>query len=94
MHVKMLTSEWSIGYGGEGEPRAAEEGEIQIMYMNFGRSVDATHEFLKRCARDNVAISFVRECWVEKKSGKGTQSSPGYVCLGSVSGGARVACHV
>ena len=52
------------------------------------------HEFLKHCARDSVAITFVGECWVEKKLGEGTQSHPNYVHLSSVSGGARVACHI
>ena len=42
----MLTSEWSVGDGDGEEPRAAEEGEILVMYMNVGGSVDATHEFL------------------------------------------------
>ena len=64
------------------------------MYMNVGGSVDATHQFLERCARDSVAISFVGECCVGKKSGKGTQSHPNNVHLGSVSGGPRVACHM
>lgn len=41
-----------------------------------------------------MAITFVGECWVEKQSEKGTQSHPNYVSLGSMSGGARVACHV
>ena len=58
----MLTSEWSVGDGDGEEPRAAEEGEILVMYMNVGGSVDATHEFLERCARNSVAISFVGEC--------------------------------
>ena len=38
------------------------------MYMNVGRGVDATHEYLERCARGGVAIAFVGECWVERKS--------------------------
>ena len=72
IRVKMLTSECSIDEGGGGELRAVEEGEIQVMYINVGGSIVAMHEFLERCARDSVAISFVGECWVEKKSGKGT----------------------
>ena len=64
------------------------------MYMNVGRGVHATHEFLERCARGNVVVAFVGECWVERKSDKGTQSHPDYVRLSSVSGGAKVACHV
>ena len=35
VRVKMLTSEWSIGDGGGGEPRAVEAVEIQVMYMNM-----------------------------------------------------------
>ena len=60
--VRMLTSDWSIREEGGGEQRAAEEGEIQVMYMNVGGSGDATHEFLERCARGSVLISFVGEC--------------------------------
>ena len=41
-----------------------------------------------------MAISFVEEYWVEKKSEKGTQSQTEYVRLGSVSGRARVPYHV
>ena len=48
VRVEMLTSEWSIGDEVGGVPRAAEEGEILVMYMNVGGSVDATHEFLER----------------------------------------------
>ena len=64
------------------------------MYMNVGRSTDATHEFLERCVSGNFAVAFVGECWVEKKSGVGIQSRPDYVRLGLVSGGGKVACHV
>ena len=67
VRIKMLTLELSISDGGGGELRAVEEGEIQGMYMNVGGSVDAMHEFLEHCARENVVISFVGECWVEKK---------------------------
>ena len=41
-----------------------------------------------------MAIAFAGECWVERKSDKGTQSHPDYFRLGSVSGGAKVVCHV
>lgn len=52
------------------------------------------HEYLERCARGGGAIAFVRACRVERKSHRGPQSHPAYVRLGSVSGGAKVACHV
>lgn len=68
MRVKMLTWGWNIGDKGGGELRAAEDGEINIMYMNVGGSVDATHEFLEHCARGGVAVSSVYECWMEKNS--------------------------
>ena len=70
------------------------DGGIRVMYMNVGRSTDATHEFLERCARGGVAVAFVGECGVEKRSGTGTQSHPNYVWLCSISGGGKVACHV
>ena len=62
VRAKILMSESSIGNEDGGEPRAAEEREIQVMYMNVGGSGDATHEFLERCARGSVLISFVGEC--------------------------------
>ena len=67
---------------------------IVVMYMNAGRSADATHKYLERYARGDVAVVFVDECWVEKKSVVGTQLHPNYVRLGCVSEGGRVACHV
>ena len=93
VRVKMLSSEWDVG-SSEGVLGGEEIGGVRIMYMNVGRGVHATHEFLERCARGNVVIAFVGECWVERRSDKGTQSHPDYVRLGSVSGGAKVACHV
>ena len=80
-------SEWDdLGDGGD--------GGVRVMYMNVGKEVDATHEYSERCARGGVEIAFVGECWGERKSNKGTQSHPDFVRLGSVSGGAKVACHV
>ena len=65
-----------------------------MTYMNVGRGCDATHEFLESCARRDVGVAFVEECWVERKGGGGTQSHPDYVWLGSVSVAQRVACFV
>ena len=94
VRVKMLSSEWDVG-DSEWEVLGEEEtGGVRVMYMNVGRGVHAMHEFLEKCARGNVVVAFVGECWVERKSDKGTQSHPDYVRLGSVSGGAKVACHV
>lgn len=80
------TSEWendSVNHGVDvGE---LDEG-IRGMYMNIGRSMDATHKFLERCARSDVAVAFVGEFWVEKKSGLGTQSHPDFMMLGSMCG--------
>ena len=90
----MWTSDWENDSGGDGVEGGELGGRIRVMYMNVGRGMDATHEFLERYARGEVAMAFVGECWVEKKSGVGTQSHPDYVRLGSVSGGGQVACHV
>ena len=70
------------------------DGGVRVTYMNVGRGVNATHEYPERCAREGVEIAFVGECWVERKSDRGTQSHPDFLRLGSVSGGAKVACHV
>ena len=94
MRVKKLSSEWDVGDSEWGDLGGEGDGGVRVMYMNVGRGVHATHEYLERCARGDVAIAFVGECWVERKSDKGTQSHPDYVRLGSVSGGAKVACHV
>ena len=69
-------------------------GEVEVAYMNVGRSCNATHEFLERCARGGVGVAFIGECWVERGSGRGTQSHPDYVRVGSVSVAQRVACFV
>ena len=94
VRVKMLSSEWDVGDSEWGDLEEVEDGGVRVMYMNVGRGVVATHEYLERCARGDVAIAFVGECWVERKSDKGTQSHPDYFRLGSFSGGAKVACHV
>ena len=89
---------WTLDRENDSGEDGVEEGEldgrISVMYMNVGRGTDATHEFLERCARGDVAVAFVGECLVEKKSGVGTESHTDYVRLGSVSGGGKVACHV
>ena len=36
--------------------------EVEVAYMNVGRSCDATHEFLEKCARKGVGVAFVGEC--------------------------------
>ena len=77
-----------------GDLEGAGEGGVRVMYMNVGRGVEATHEYLERCVHGGVVVAFVGECWVERRSDKGTQSHTDYVRLGSVSGGAKVACHV
>ena len=68
--------------------------EVRMAYMNIGRGCDATHEFLESCARGGVRVAFIGECWVERKGGRGTQSHPDYVRLGSVSVAHRVTCFV
>ena len=96
VHARMLSSEWDVDVGDTewGDLEGGGEGGVRVTYMNVGRGVEATHEYLERCARGGVAVAFVGECWVERKSDKGTQSHPDYVRLGSVSGGAKVACHI
>ena len=68
--------------------------EVEVVYMNVGRSCDATHEFLERCARKGMGVAFVEECWVKRGSGRGTQLHPDYVRVGGVSAAQRVACFV
>ena len=89
----MWTSDWENDSGEDGLEGGESEEGIRVIYMNVGRSTDATHEFLEGCARGDVAVAFVGECWVERKSGVGTQSHTDYVRLGSVSGVGKVACH-
>ena len=92
--MMMWTSDWENDSGEDGVEEGGLDGRVRVMYMNMGRSTDATHEFLERCARGDVAVAFVGECCVEKKTEVGTQSHPDYVRLGSVSGGGKVARHV
>lgn len=69
--ANMLTSDWSeavldgLGF------RALEESKAIVMNMNVGWSVVGTHEFLECCARGEVAVAFVGECWGEEKTGVG-----------------------
>ena len=53
----------------------------------------ATHVFLESCARKEVGICFVGECWVAL-AGSGTQSHPDYVMLGNASKGTKVVVFV
>ena len=61
--------------------------------MNVGRRCVARHAFLESCARKEVGICFVGECWVAL-AGSGTQSHPDYVMLGSASRGTKVVVFV
>ena len=53
----------------------------------------ATHVFLESCARKEVGICFVGECWVAL-AGSRTQSNPDYVMLGNASKGTKVVVFV
>ena len=72
VRAKMLSSEWDMGDSEWDDLGEGGDGGVRVMYMNVGKGVDATHEYLERCARGGVEIAFVRECWVERKSDKGT----------------------
>ena len=86
----MLSSGWDTGDSEWDDLGEGGDGDVRVMYMNVGKWVGATHEYLERCARGGVEIAFVGECWVERKSNKGIQSHPDFVRLGSVSGGRRL----
>ena len=92
--LMMWTLDWEYDSGEHGVGGGEPDGGIRVMYMNVGRRTDATHEFLKGCARGDVAVAFVGEWWVEKQSGVGTQLHPDYVRLVSERGGGKVACYV
>ena len=64
-------------------------GILRVAQMNVGRRCVVTHVFLESCARREVGICFVGECWVAL-GGNGTQSQPDYVMLGSASRGTKV----
>ena len=53
----------------------------------------ATQVFLESCARKEVGICFVGECWVAS-AGNGTQSHPDYVMLENASRGTKVVVFV
>ena len=55
----MWTSDWENDSGEDGVEAGELDGRIKVMYMNVGRSTDATHEFLERCARGDVVVAFV-----------------------------------
>ena len=61
--------------------------------MNVGRGCVATHVFLESCARKEVGICFVEECWVALTA-NGTQSYPDYVMLGNASRGTKAVVFV
>lgn len=46
MRVNMLSSEWREGIEGDGQAWEAEHGEVRVLDMHVGGSVDASHEFL------------------------------------------------
>ena len=77
----LWTSDWGNDSGEDGVDGGEPDGGIRVIYMNVGRSTDAINEFLERCARSNVAVAFIGECWVEKKLRIGTQSHPDFVRL-------------
>ena len=68
-------------------------GILKVAYVNVGRGCVATHVFLESCARKEVDICFVGECWVAR-DGNGTQSHPDYVMLGSASRGTKVVVFI
>ena len=41
-------------------------GILKVAYMNVGRGCVAAHVFLESCARKEVDICFVGECWVAR----------------------------
>ena len=61
--------------------------------MNVGRGCVAAPIFLESCARKEVDICFVGECWVAW-DGNGTLSHPDYVMLGSASRGTKVVVFI
>ena len=44
----MLSSEWDVENSEWGDLERVGEGGVRVMYMNVGRGVDATHEYLER----------------------------------------------
>lgn len=81
-HIDVLTSEQSQDGEERGtEFREPEEEEVKLMDMNMGRSVNATHNFLKRSTRGDVAVAFVGAYWIGRKLEKGMESFPDYVGL-------------
>ena len=67
---------------------------VRLGYQNVGEGTDATQEYLESCARGDVVVAFVVECWVATVGGKGTQSHPNFVCIRGFLKGARVAVLV
>ena len=61
--------------------------------MNVGRGCVAKHGFLESCARKEVGICFVGECWVALV-GSSMQLHPDHIMLGSASRGIKVVVFV
>ena len=68
-------------------------GTMTVAYMNVGRGCVVTHVYLESCARKEVEICFVGECWVAI-TGWGTQSHLDYVILGSATKGSKLVALV
>ena len=66
---------------------------MMVAYINVGTGCVVTPVYLESCARKEVEICFVGECWVTI-TGWGTQSNPDYVILGSVTKGSKVVVFV
>lgn len=71
-----------------------EEGKVKVVCLNVGESVNATQEFLVRCAQADIAVTFMGECWVERNLRRGRQLYQNHVHFGCMSGAARVVCYI
>ena len=56
--------------------------------------MNATQEFLVRCAQADIAVTFMGECWVERNLRRGRQLYQKYVHFGCMSRAACVACYI
>ena len=62
----------AIGLGGSGLPvESCWVQKVRVAYMNVGRGIVATHDFLETCACWMVRVACVGECCFEK-GGRGT----------------------
>ena len=66
---------------------------VRVAYQTVGGGVEATHEFLEFCKREQVGVAFVDKCRVRKQGGS-TQTHPSYVIVGRVTRDSRVVAHV